>query len=145
MTWSYSGDPATSDVDQIRFLLGNTVAQGEGDFDLTDEEIQYCLNEQDPTNPSRVYWAAADCADQLATRYYGQSSVQKKVGDLQLAVSYAGLGDEYRRLAKRLMRGRTRYSVGAPALSDTTPAAFAMGMFDDPNSSGYIDPGSRYQ
>lgn len=41
MAWTYSGDPATSDKDLVRFLCGDTDSTMPL---LTDEEIQYLLS-----------------------------------------------------------------------------------------------------
>ena len=38
MSWSYSGDPSNSDLDLIRFMIGDTDSV---DPELQDEEIQY--------------------------------------------------------------------------------------------------------
>lgn len=40
MTWTYSGNPQGSELDQVRFLCGDTDAQ---DPYLQDEEIQFLL------------------------------------------------------------------------------------------------------
>lgn len=41
MTWSYSGDPGTSELDSYRFLIGDTI---DTEKLLQNEEIQYVLN-----------------------------------------------------------------------------------------------------
>ena len=41
MTWSYSGDPAASDLDAVRYIIGDT---SEDMSLLTDEEIKYELS-----------------------------------------------------------------------------------------------------
>ena len=41
MSWSYSGNPATSDIDALRFMLKDTI---EEDPILQDEEIQFILD-----------------------------------------------------------------------------------------------------
>lgn len=42
MTWSYSGNPAASDLDRYRFLTGDT---NELEPFLTDEEIEYLISQ----------------------------------------------------------------------------------------------------
>ena len=44
MTFSYSGDPSKSDVDNVRFSLGDTI---EKDNVLSNEEIKFLLNQVD--------------------------------------------------------------------------------------------------
>ena len=41
MTWSYSGDPSTSELDEYRFLIGDT---NPSEPLLQNEEITYVLN-----------------------------------------------------------------------------------------------------
>jgi hypothetical protein len=56
MTWTYTiTDLSTSQKDQVRLLIGDTV---QTDHQLQDEEIAYLL-----TQRSSVYGAAADAAD----------------------------------------------------------------------------------
>lgn len=40
MSWSYSGDPNTSDLDRVRFTIGDTI---ESEPLLQDEEINYLI------------------------------------------------------------------------------------------------------
>ena len=47
MTWSYSGDPARSELDKYRFIIGDT---DENDKLLLDAEINYILNTFDDHN-----------------------------------------------------------------------------------------------
>lgn len=42
MTWSYSGNPASSDLDELRFLLGDT---NESEHIMQDEELEYLISE----------------------------------------------------------------------------------------------------
>lgn len=47
MATSYSGDPSTSDRDEVRFLIGDTGGSEAGEsseFFLSDEEIDYVLS-----------------------------------------------------------------------------------------------------
>lgn len=42
MSWSYSGDPASNEIDRIRFIIGDTHIT---EPILQDEEIQYLITE----------------------------------------------------------------------------------------------------
>ena len=42
MSWSYSGDPSSSELDKCRFLIGDT---NEAAPIMQDEEIQYIISE----------------------------------------------------------------------------------------------------
>lgn len=54
---AYGGDPSASDLDHVRFLIGDTTSNP----DLADAEINYEL-----TKRSNVYLAASYCALRLA-------------------------------------------------------------------------------
>jgi hypothetical protein len=126
-TWSYSGNPNNSPLDEVRFLVGDVAQTAQSP---TDEEINWLIG-QAPVPPN-LYRVAADLAEQLAVRYLSLSSTMKKIGDLQLAQDYGATYQRYLDLSKKLMRGRTRFSVGAPVFADTNDAQFSVGMFDDP-------------
>lgn len=130
MTWTYSGDPASSPLDEVRFLLGDTAQTVQS---LSDQEINWLLAQQDPAN---TYWAAADAAEMLSTKYVRLSGTMKKVGDLELQTDYAAQAAGYKALAQKLLRGRTEFSIGAPVMGDTTCRQFSIGMMDDPMADG---------
>jgi hypothetical protein len=129
MAWSYSGNPADSTLDEVRFLLGDTVETAQS---LTDEEIGYltALNQDD------AYRSAAEAADRMAVRFAGMSATTKRVGDLSLSTEYAQTAEHYYRLSEKLMRGRTAFAVGGPFMADDSPGIFSIGMHD----TGWTDP-----
>ncbi len=92
MSFSYSGDPLRSIVDQIRYLIDD---RDPPPF-LEDEEIQYQAGQL--TNPFR---AAAACADQIATQL-GKRAATKSVGGISL--TRPDLRRSYVELAARLRR-----------------------------------------
>lgn len=92
MAWTYSGDPATTPGDAVRFLVGDTNTARQ---ELQDEEIAWLLT-QEAANPLR---AAARAAETLYGRYIG-SSTTKHVGDM--TISRTGLAQHYQALAARL-------------------------------------------
>lgn len=120
---TYSGDPATSDLDQVRFLIRDTMV---ADALFTDSEINWLITEWiDP------YVAAWNAADVLVARYAQLADTSKKVGDLSLSTSYGSKADQYRALATRLQLQAGRKST--PLITDTgadTEQVFTMGMFD---------------
>ena len=61
MTWSYSGNPASSNRDSVRFLIFDTDTN---DQLLSNEEIDYVL-----TKETNVHMAAAMCAEALAAKF----------------------------------------------------------------------------
>jgi uncharacterized protein (DUF924 family) len=75
MTWEYSGNPANSQRDAVRFLIGDTE---QSDQQLSDEEIAWLLG-QFPNQ----YRAAAQACKALAAKYARQ--VDKAIGDLKVS------------------------------------------------------------
>lgn len=74
MSFSYSGDPTTSDLDAVRFLLQDTTTPNEF---LQNEEIAFLLEQE-----VNFYTAAAAGAMTISGRTHNTKS--KKVGDLTL-------------------------------------------------------------
>jgi hypothetical protein len=130
MAWTYSGNPASSDRDKARFLIGDVV---QTPHSITDEEMQYLISE---APEPKAEMAAAEAADLWADRFAGLSASSKSVGDLSIAQDYAGASDRLHKLAARL---RTRRIGGmAPLIFDTRASVFAVGQDDNP-SSGSAD------
>lgn len=90
MTWTYSGNPASSTRDAVRFEIGDTIT---GDQELSDEEIAYVL-----TQETNVKYASAACCDRIAAKY--ARKVEKSVGDLKLSMQQKF--DQYMKLAERI-------------------------------------------
>ncbi len=91
MAFTYSGNPADSDKDTVRFFLQDTTEPGEF---LQDEEIEYLL-----TQEVNVYTAAAMGAMLLAGRSHNVKT--KKVGDLSIT-----FGSETWKALAEWLRGR---------------------------------------
>jgi hypothetical protein len=92
MSWSYSGDPGSSDRDAVRFLVGDTDIS---DQQLSDEEIDYLLVREGSVNG-----AALAAARTLVAKY--ARLVDKSVGDL--SISYSQRRDAYAALIADLTR-----------------------------------------
>jgi hypothetical protein len=89
MAWNYTGNPADSDRDGVRFLVGDTC---EDDQLLQDEEIAYAVAQQ-----TTLELAAAYCLRALAAKF--SRKVTHKIGDVSvncsdLAKAYADRADE---------------------------------------------------
>lgn len=136
MTTSYSGDPASSGKDAVRFYIQDTAAP----WKLTDEEINWVISQY----PS-VLFAAAQCARTVAGKYASQAT-SKRVGDL--AITYTNIADQYRLLAEQLesqaeMTGVGGYAGGISkadmcavnANSDRVPTSFDVKQFDIPKAA----------
>jgi hypothetical protein len=77
MSWSYSGNPSTSDKDAVRYLSGDTDTT---DQLATDEEILWVL-----TQYPDVYTAAAIVCESIAAKLGTQ--VDKSIGSLSVSAS----------------------------------------------------------
>lgn len=121
--YSYTGDPASRPIDEMRFLLGDT-DMGRALF--TDKELTYLLSKF--SNP---YSAAAEGALTFAARYTDLRD--KTVGPL--SIRYGSIINQWEALAKSLQR---RGSKNNGALAITTQRscepAFSRGMNDFPES-----------
>lgn len=144
-TWTYSGDPAASDKDAVRHLLGDT---DERDQKLSDQEIDWEL-----AQGGAVRTVAARAAKALSARYGVQPS-DKKVGDL--SITYGDRAKFFTDLAAELSEESAVYAIPraggisqadkAAVVADTDRVApsFSRGMFDHPEV-GYPDsPTSGY-
>ena len=112
MSWSYSGDPSDSTLDQVRFLVGQT-STGD-DVLLEDEEITWVIGQT-----ANVYYAAQQCAKTLQSRYALEAD-DMKVG--QTSISFADRADRFAKLAvslgqQALFVGVSPY-VGGVSVSD---------------------------
>lgn len=91
MTWTYSGNPASSTKDAVRFLIGDTDTD---DQLLSDEEINYTI-----TITGNVYESAHDCAYAVAASF-ARMATSKSVGDLSL--SYSDRAASFYQVADRM-------------------------------------------
>lgn len=143
MAATYSGNPADSAKDAVRFWIEDTAAP----FALTDEEIAYVLT----IYPSPMA-AAAACARALAAKY--AKLVDKEVGDLK--IKYSQRGAAYLALAERIeaqsgLVGLMPYAGGISIAdmqavdqnSDRPVPPIRIGQFDNPQV-GPLDPERRY-
>lgn len=99
MSWSYSGNPASSKRDQVRSLIGDTDSTKPL---ASDEEIDFNL-----TLSSNIFLSAAYCVDAIAAR--SARSVDKSVDGLSL--SYSQQASSFRDLARMLRRRATVTAV----------------------------------
>jgi len=134
MSWSYSGDPASSTRDLVRFLIRDTDT---ADQLFSDEELDYLV-----TTWTNGYEAARNAADILAAKFTRQADTSKSVGDLSLSESFAGRAQEYRELAMALAEQRNRLAPARPWAkagnlvatenrADAGVTDFRVGQFDN--------------
>lgn len=134
MTTTYSGDPASSSKDAVRFWISDRAAP----WQLTDEEINYTL-----TQYPNALLAAAAIANELAMKW--ALYVDKSVGDLRLSYSqraklYADLATKLQGMGEssgaRIYAGGTSLGdmAAVEANSDRVKQPFSRGQFDIPGS-----------
>lgn len=90
MSWSYTGNPSSSALDEVRYLIGDTVKANE--WTLSNEEIQYAVSLFSASPPviGQNYRAAAESARSIMTKLMGQLE-DEKVGDLSITVNKQAL------------------------------------------------------
>lgn len=109
MTWTYSGNPGASTLDEVRFLIQDT---NTNDQLLQDEELNYLI-----TGYGDPYSAAVAAVSALIGRLASLQSESKKVGDLSLTRVYGMQVAKYEALIKYLERERFRRFPAAPVVN----------------------------
>lgn len=96
MTATYSGNPAASPIDAVRFWINDTDVPTNAL--LQNEEIQYVITLLTPSNGGDPLFVAAWCCQVIAGKYAGEISITAD------GVSYSGdqLQDKYLKLAQSL-------------------------------------------
>jgi hypothetical protein len=137
-------DPAlVAAKDQVRLLIADNNVDANGDVvkpNFQDEEIAWFI-----LNSKNIYYAAADAAEQLASRYAGKAD--KYVGPLR--VMYRDFQDRYKNLANALRqqsgrRGGFKATLTAPqrdplfniGMHDINPDALTE-LTTDPTASNF--------
>lgn len=139
--WSYSGDPASSQRDAVRFKLGDIVV---GDPLLTDAEVDFCVSSEGSTNEAAIAGARA-----IIAKFSRQvSSTDDKVSrENQQKVEH------FQALVKELLANRTKRVTGifAGGISKATKEtqdldtdrvrpAFTRNIHDNPLKGAPISP-----
>ena len=135
MTWTYSGDPAASDLDAVRFYVQDTRA----DFPLlTDEEIDYVLAAWQPIYDSILYTSAV-CAEVIASKFAREVSVSAdgvSVGANELQQKYKTLAEDLRDQWKNLGSAGAGAEIPSDAFAgwddSISQTVFALGIHDNP-------------
>lgn len=132
MTWSYSGDPAASDLDAVRFYTGDTNSAREL---LQNEEINFTLAAH-----SNQRLAAAVCADAIAAKFAREAD--QRVGDIskslsQVSKAFYALATRLRaevgkRAAPRFPAASKDWKQTQREDTDLVQPAFSVGQGDNP-------------
>lgn len=133
MTWTYSGNPGASNLDALRFLIGDTDSTN---AQFTDEELNYLLEEAEE---SIIHAGLAACVRLIAkyTRY-----VDQKTGDID--IKYSQRLAQLHGLHRQLREGLTpEWYFGGISQADIEAVQededrqgpiFALGMMDNPTT-----------
>jgi hypothetical protein len=144
MSWTYSGDPSASELDQVRFYCQDV---DETRQLVTNEEIAFLLEEWRDAKDSPLYVAAV-VAEAIAAKFVGEVDVSAD----GVSVSQGSLFERYNALAASLRdQYKARYEAAGPDLSELlstdhdpsiAPLSFGIG-FQDNFGAGKQDYGDR--
>ena len=145
MSWSYSNDPSDSDLDEVRFLVGDTDSD---DQLLSDEAIEYLILKWSSVYGSNIM-VAAMAAEAISAKFareisYSADGVSVGVNELQ---------QKFDLLASSLRDQYKQFDIGGgPEVSgvlwaeypDPTvrPTIFSVGINDNPRA-GEQDSGEN--
>lgn len=147
MSFSYSGDPSASDLDEVRFLIQDTNAAR---VLLSDTEINYLIDKWTPLYASNVY-VASKAAEAVAAKYTGEVTYSAD----GVSIDGSALQTKYNQLAATL---RSAYdaeafaadiSVGGVLYGETLdpsikPLSFGKGMHDNARAGDQDMGGTQY-
>ena len=147
MSWSYSGDPSESDLDEVRFYSQDTDSS---DQLISDEEIQFVIDQWQPINGSNIYAAAVIC-EVIAARFAREvtySADGVSVGTNELQQKYEALALSLRDQYKAMTSVLGDPDVGGILFGETydpsmKPLVWAKGMNDNPRGP-IQDRGGQY-
>jgi hypothetical protein len=119
MSWTYNGDPSSSEIEEIRFLIADTDVNNQL---MQDEEIQYLIDTYG-TKSNRLYYQVFDRAATLFSR-----DVKRKLGPQEedpttRLTFYKEKAQEYQRLVK---------AAGISVPTYAYPKIFKKGMQSNP-------------
>ena len=134
MTWSYSGDPADSKKDEVRFLIQDT---NPNEQLISDEELQFLI-----TQNSNTLLAASYACNAIATAFSRFPDTQE--GDI--SVNCSQIVEQYTEKAKYF---RNRANLGTKICFENrtkengrpSNPEFSLGQFDNRFT---ISRGSRH-
>lgn len=134
--WTYSGNPASSLRDEVRFLVQDT----EESLPLiSNAELDYLITYWMPRYESS-YWVAAEAAQIISRKFAGMVSISAD----GVSVSVGDLSSKYSELSKSLRRSHqdalsvggevdlTNLMLGSELDTSIAPLNFAVGGMDNP-------------
>ena len=110
MTFTYSGNPGASALDEVRFLIQDTDTN---DQLLSNEEINYLLSAYNDD----AFSAAVAAVSSLIAQAARVQEESKTVGDLSLSVKSGARLEQWHALLNRLQAERFRRYPAAPVVN----------------------------
>lgn len=107
MAWTYSGNPASSALDEVRFLSGDTDSTNQ---QISNEEIAYLLGEWNNSS----YTSAAFACEAIAGKYSSRSDSSRSVGDLSISTQFGASAKTFLERAARLRSTAMRVNPPFP-------------------------------
>lgn len=147
MTWSYSGGPSASNLDEVRWRAGLTDTSEQL---VTDEEINFCISQED-NNVAAAAGACEGAAAKLAREVDLRAGAR---GELSLKLSQAA--EALKRRALELRKKSNSYAKPWSAAisrdekddqlddSDRVTPFFKRKQFEDGEDSGVTKDWNKY-
>lgn len=110
MTFTYSGNPGASALDEVRFLIQDTDTNEQL---LSNEEITYLLSAYD----NDAFGAAIAAITSLIAQAARVQEESKSVGDLSLSIRSGARLEQWEMLLNRLQAERFRRFPAAPVVN----------------------------
>jgi hypothetical protein len=136
MSWSYSGNPGSSSLDEVRFLIGDTDTS---DQLLSNEELNWIIAQEPDT-----YSAAITAVVRLISQASREAQISKSVGDLSISRNNGQKVTQWESLLSQLRAERVNKYVVAPVVNsnaivrtidkdadDVAGTDFALGQMDN--------------
>lgn len=127
MTFTYSGNPGASALDEVRFLIQDTDSN---DQLLSNEEINYLLS----AYSDDAFSAAVAAVTSLIAQAARVQEESKTVGDLSLSVKSGARLEQWHALLNRLQAERFRRYPAAPVVNANSLLSTADREVEDEGS-----------
>lgn len=134
MSWTYSGDPNNSQLDELRFIVQDTDSTVPL---LSNEELQYLLDNWMPRYDS-VIWVASIAAQSISRKFAGLADISAdgvRAGLSSISKNYADMATQLRwEYAQAQSSGEVDISnlmYDTELDSGIKPLTFGIGMHDN--------------
>jgi len=139
MAWTYSGNPASSARDKVRFLCGDVDTTNQL---INDAEIAFLLTEWN----NDAYISAAFACEAIAGKYQARSDYSRSVGDLSISTQFGASAKGFLDRATSLRASALRAAPPSPNWDvNGYPESSELSIGMDRNmGTGFQNPLSNY-